>query len=216
MSSKWINQYFVKFKEICTRGIHQSYRKKLSYGTPWGVPPPLPWCPLSAFLHFPRSPYAICTFPLCNSMKSLPSSMRQPCACVDCPQSVLLHWSCKTNGSPGSKSILSIGYPSEHRVWYPTTQPSISVNPHLLSPRLLDHARQSWHTQAATVTRVAAVHVLPHQHLVWLTQWKVTPGQHLWRAQFAEPLGQQNHVTWARGGAHHLSLSHASLKSILI
>jgi hypothetical protein len=44
MSSTWVNQYFVKFKERCQGGIHQSYRKKLSYGTPWGVPPPLPWC----------------------------------------------------------------------------------------------------------------------------------------------------------------------------
>jgi predicted NAD-dependent protein-ADP-ribosyltransferase YbiA (DUF1768 family) len=44
MSSTWVNQYFVKFKERCRGGIHQSYREKLSYGTPWGVPPPLPWC----------------------------------------------------------------------------------------------------------------------------------------------------------------------------
>jgi hypothetical protein len=43
MSSTWVNQYFVKFKERCRGGIHQSYRKKLSYGTPWEVPPPLPW-----------------------------------------------------------------------------------------------------------------------------------------------------------------------------
>jgi hypothetical protein len=32
MSSTWVNQYFVKFKERCRGGIHQSYRKKLSYG----------------------------------------------------------------------------------------------------------------------------------------------------------------------------------------
>jgi hypothetical protein len=43
MSSTWVNQYFVKFKERCRGGVHQSYRKKLSYGTPWGVPPPLSW-----------------------------------------------------------------------------------------------------------------------------------------------------------------------------
>jgi hypothetical protein len=38
MSSTWVNQYFVKFKERCRGGVHQIYRKKLSYGTPWGVP----------------------------------------------------------------------------------------------------------------------------------------------------------------------------------
>jgi hypothetical protein len=47
MSSTWVNQYFVKFKGRCRGGVHQSYRKKLSYGTPWGVPPPLPWCIMS-------------------------------------------------------------------------------------------------------------------------------------------------------------------------
>jgi hypothetical protein len=47
MSSTWVNQYIVKFKERCRGGIHQSYRKKLSYGTPWGVPPPLPQCKIT-------------------------------------------------------------------------------------------------------------------------------------------------------------------------
>jgi hypothetical protein len=52
MSSTWVDQYFVKFKERCKGAIHQSYRKKLSYGTPWGVPPPLPWCTV----HIPFNP----------------------------------------------------------------------------------------------------------------------------------------------------------------
>ena len=44
MSSGWLWKQFFNFQGRYRGGIDQSYRKKLSYGTPLGVPPPLPWC----------------------------------------------------------------------------------------------------------------------------------------------------------------------------